>query len=293
MNSLKITDCRVELGDSAFLIDDGTTSILYDTGFGFTGFRVAENIKKALGDRTLDYIFLTHSHYDHALGSAYILRYFPDAKVVAGEYAAYIFTREGAKRVMKELDNAFAATQGVSDYEFLGDELRVDIPVKDGDIIKCGDLTFVAYDFPGHTKCSVGYYCPDKKLLLSSETLGVYTGELEINAISPSFLVGYQMTLDSIQKALSLDIEYLLSPHLGILNKEQTSFFLGHMKEAVEATGDMIIKGVKDGLTDEEIAEIYKERFWHGYLQKIYPIDALNLNTSIMIKLVKNEFSLT
>ncbi len=135
MNNIIVTDVRSQKGDSAFLIDDGKTSILYDTGFGFTGFEIAENIKSALGERNLDYIFLTHSHYDHALGSAYILRHYPTAKVVAGEYAVGIFQRDGAKRTMRELDAKFAARCGVTDYEFLGDELRVDIAVKDGDII--------------------------------------------------------------------------------------------------------------------------------------------------------------
>lgn len=65
MQNINITDVRVHPGDSAFLIDDGTTSILYDSGFAFTGYQVAEKIKKHLGNRKLDYIFLTHSHYDH------------------------------------------------------------------------------------------------------------------------------------------------------------------------------------------------------------------------------------
>ena len=104
---IKITDVRSQKGDAAFLIDDGTTSILYDTGFGFTGYAVAQNIKAQLGERKLDYIFLTHSHYDHALGSAYILRHYPTAKVVAASYAADVFSRDGAKRIMKELDAKF------------------------------------------------------------------------------------------------------------------------------------------------------------------------------------------
>ena len=82
---IKITDVRCQKGDAAFLIDDGKTSILYDTGFGFTGYEVAENIKNCLGNRQLDYIFLTHSHYDHALGCPYIVRQYPCAKVVAGK----------------------------------------------------------------------------------------------------------------------------------------------------------------------------------------------------------------
>ena len=88
---LKITDVRVVPGDSAFLLDDGRTAILYDTGFGFTGYGVAENVRRVLGKRKLDYIFLTHSHYDHALGSAYVAKRYPDVKVVAGEYARTIF----------------------------------------------------------------------------------------------------------------------------------------------------------------------------------------------------------
>ena len=50
MRDLKITDMRVFPGDSAFLIDDGKTTVLYDAGFGFTGERIAENIKKELSN---------------------------------------------------------------------------------------------------------------------------------------------------------------------------------------------------------------------------------------------------
>ena len=98
MEGIRVTDVRIVKSDSSFLVDDGKTAVLFDSGFGFTGFRTAEKIKSVLGERKLDYIFLSHSHYDHALGSPYILRYYPDAKVVAGEYAAEIFKRDGAKK---------------------------------------------------------------------------------------------------------------------------------------------------------------------------------------------------
>ena len=84
--------------------------------FGFTGYAVAENIKKCLGERPLDYIFLTHSHYDHALGSAYILRHYPNAKVVAGKYAVDIFKRDGTKIISyidKKFHNKTSKRQGI------------------------------------------------------------------------------------------------------------------------------------------------------------------------------------
>ncbi len=286
MTGITITDVRVQAGDSSFLIDDGRTSVLYDTGFGFTGFAVAEKIKAALGERSLDYIFLTHSHYDHALGSAYILRYFPDAKVVAGEYAAGIFKRDGAKKVMKELDAKFAAKCGVTDYEFLGDELRVDIPSKDGDIIRAGDMTFTVLDMVGHTRCSVAFYCAEHKLFLASETTGVYDGG---ESIVPSYLVSYSAALNSIKRMTALDIQHVVVPHLGLLNEVQTRFYLDNAYRCAEEACDFFAQRIRAGKTDEEIVEDFKQRYWHAYIRDIYPVDAMTLNTTIMAGLIRRE----
>lgn len=283
---LTITDMRCQKGDAAFLIDDGKTSILYDTGFGFTGYAVADNIRAYLGDRALDYIFLTHSHYDHALGSAYVLRRYPTAKVVAGTYAVDIFKRDGAKRVMKKLDAEFAETCGVTDYEFLGDELRVDIAVEDGNIIHAGDMTFEAITLPGHTRCCVGYYCEKEGLLLSNETLGVYDGD---KTIVPSYLVSYADTITSIEKIEKRNITSLLAPHLGLLDASQTAFFLQHMKAAAQHMAADLLGSIQQGHSDEEMIKRFKEQYWHGYIRDIYPEGALALNTSIMIRLIKTE----
>lgn len=283
---IKITDVRCQMGDASFLIDNGKTSILYDTGFGFTGYAVAENIKKCIGERQLDYIFLTHSHYDHALGSAYILRRFPSAKVVAGKYAVDIFKRDGAKRVMKELDFKFAKQCGVTDYEFLGDELKVDIAVDDGDIIEAGNMSFEVISLPGHTRCCVGYYLAKEGLLLSNETLGVYDGD---KTILPACLVSYSDTISSIKKIEELKITSIVAPHLGLLNKAQTEYFLDNMRSSAQNIAENFLDSIKSGLSDEDIVKRFKEKYWHGYIKEIYPEDAMTLNTSIMIRLIKNE----
>ena len=54
MEKLKIIDVRAKDGDSAFLIDDGHTAIVYDSGFAFTGFEVVENIKKVLDEANIE-----------------------------------------------------------------------------------------------------------------------------------------------------------------------------------------------------------------------------------------------
>jgi len=286
MQNIKITDMRALPGDSAFLIDDGKTAILYDSGFAFTGYRVAEKIKDYLGERSLDYIFLTHSHYDHALGSVYALKYWPQAKVVAGEYAAKIFAKDSAKAVMRELDNKFAAQCLVDRYEDLIDDLKVDIPVSDGDTLRAGELEFIVVNLPGHTKCSVGYYCEKHKLLLSCETIGVYDGE---GGVVPSYLVGYQMALDSISRVEKLDVENILIPHYGLLNKEQTKAYLRAAKKSAVETAQEITELLKNGRSKPEIVEFFKQKFYHGYIKNIYPIDAMELNTGITVDLIERE----
>lgn len=284
--NIKITDVRCKKADAAFLLDDGKTSILYDTGFGFTGECIADNVQAVLGSRQLDYIFLTHSHYDHALGSANVLRRYPTAKVVAGSYAASVFPRDGAKRVMRDLDSKFAQTCGVTDYEFLGDELRVDICVDEGDVIQAGDMEFKVINLPGHTRCCVGFFCEQEGLFLGAETLGVFDGD---KTILPIYLVSYADAIASMEKVEKLPIKNMLVPHWGLLNEEKTQFYLANMKPAAEGAAHDVLAALKAGASEEEIVQSFKNKFLHGYIREIYPEDAITLNTTIMVRLIKKE----
>ena len=286
MHNLKITDVRPMSGDSGFLIDDGETSILYDTGFGFTGDKLSDNVKAQLGDRKLDYIFLTHSHYDHALGAVYVQKMYPDAKIVAGEYAARIFEKPTAKSTMRTLDRNFARKCGVYEYEDLIDNLKVDIAVNDGDTVQAGKMNFKVINLPGHTKCSVGFYLEENKLLLNSETLGVYFGN---ETILPICLVGYGMSLDSFKRAKELDIENMLVPHYGLLNKEETVFFLENSEKVLRKTAEHVVEIFENGGTSEDALKFFEENFYTDVIRPTYPIDAFLLNTSIMIELIKKE----
>lgn len=268
------------------MIDDGKTAILYDSGFAFTGYRIAENIKKVLKARSLDYILLTHSHYDHVLATPYITRVYPNAKIVAGEYADQIFQRSSAKAVMRELDSKVAQKHGITDYEDLIDNLKVDITVQDGDCITCGDFHVTVIALPGHTKCSVGYYLHESKLLLGVETLGVYFGK---NTYLPSFLVGYQSTLDAFRKVNQLDIERILLPHYGVVDQEEMQTYLKKSEAVTREAAQIILAMFRAGKTNDEILTFFTERDYRDHVKPTYPIDAFRLNTGIMIELVRKE----
>ena len=273
-------------GDSGFLIDDGKTAILYDTGFGFTGDKLAENVNAQLGERNLDYIFLTHSHYDHALGAVYVQKMYPDAKIVAGEYAAKIFEKPSAKSVMRRLDRQFARKCGVYEDEDLIDNLSVDIVVNDGDKIQVGDMTFTVINLPGHTKCSIGFYLEENKLLLNPETLGVYFGN---NSILPICLVGYNMSLESFRKVDDFEIDNMLVPHYGLLNKEETKFFLENSEKVLRKTAEHVVEIFSNGGSYDDALKFFEDNFYTETIRPTYPIDAFLLNTGIMIELIRKE----
>ncbi|MBP3633322.1 MAG: MBL fold metallo-hydrolase [Oscillospiraceae bacterium] len=286
--SVCITDVRAVPGDSAFLIDDGKTAVLYDTGFGFTASAVEQNIRAVLGDRPLDYILLTHSHYDHVLGVPYLLECYPTVKVVAGTYAAQVFARASAKAAMCRLNEKSARQLDIPADDPMEDRLRVDIPVSDGDSLLCGSMVFTVVALPGHTKCSVGYYLARQKLLLSTETLGVYFGK---DTYLPSFLVGYRLTLEAFQKVRMLAVDRLLLPHYGLVEQERAQIFLQRAELAARQTAQIIMDLYGRGKTKQEIFAFLEEKDYGDHVRPVYPPEAYRVNTKLMIDLVITELS--
>lgn len=286
MKDLTVTDLRVHPGDSAFLLDDGHTAVLYDSGFAFTGEGLVRNLQSILGARELDYLFLTHSHYDHALGSAYVRRAFPKVKVAAAAYAAKIFEKPSARALMRELDQAFARENGVEAYPDLIDELHVDLPLQDGDVIEAGSMRFTAVSLPGHTLCSMGFYEERCKLLLACETSGVYDGK---DTIVPCFLKGYEMALASIRRMEGMAIDALVLPHLGLTEGGKAAFYLQNAYAATEETAQAMAQILRRGGSIKDAQQYFKARFWHGSTRITYPPAAMELNTRIMAELIQKE----
>lgn len=283
---MTVTDVRIVPGDSGFLIDDGTTAILYDTGFGFTGELMADKLQLLLGERPLDYIFLTHSHYDHALGAANVAKRYPGVRIVAGRYAKGIFEKASARAVMRDLDQKAAQSLGMAGQPDLTGELRVDIPVEGGDTVLCGSMEFTVIPLPGHTRCSIGFYLAENRLLLSTETLGVYFGD---GVCLPSYLVSYELTLGSFQRAMELEIDRILLPHYGLIQGEEARSYLPFARQVAVDVAQMIRSLLKSGKSHQETAELFKERFYLPNVAPTYPIDAFKMNTDIMIRLLEQE----
>lgn len=289
-SKLKITNSLGSVGGDCFLIRGKNANILIDSGFAFCAEKVAENIKKELNGESLDYILLTHSHYDHAMGVPALRKAFPDVKVIGSEYCDYILRKPTAKTKMYEMDCKAATAYKNLPSENLTNILYCDITVKDGEEIRLGEEIVTAVALPGHTKCCMGYLFNEEKLLVSCETLGIYASNMKV---FPGCLIGYQVTLNAIEKVLQLDLDEILIPHSGILYGKHIAEYLNESVRVTTECKNIILTAHKNGKDFNGIVDEYKKHYYSDEISKSYPEHALMANLSAQIPMFINECAVT
>jgi 2-aminobenzoylacetyl-CoA thioesterase len=274
------------LGGEAYLLITEEKTALIDSGFSFCAPQMIENINTRLKGRTLDYVLLTHSHYDHASGSAYCRAEWPDAEIIASAYAAKILAKGSARKIMREMNTSAAVAFGATDHVDLLDTLEVTTVVKDGDLIDLGSLIFEVIEAPGHTNCCIAFWCREERFLISCETMGVYAGE---NHVMPGYLVHYQTSIDFILKVRSMGPQILLISHYGIITQERCKTFIDDALRCNQKAMQTICSGHTLGLSEGTLIANYKRDFYTETIRRIQPEVAFDLNASYTIPMIIKE----
>lgn len=288
MKDIIVTDVAGVPGSASLLVQHDGKAFMYDMGFGFCAGTMADKVEEILGGAKPDEIILTHSHYDHVMGAAVLADRWSGVPVTAGDYAAYIFTRPSAKKLMFDMDENAAMEMGCpGSGEDYTDKLHIDRTLKDGDVIKICGLTLETIAFPGHTKCSIGFYCPEHKTLFSSETMGVYGGE----HIMPLPLTSYIQATESLERAAAYDVEHIVLPHWGkISGKDVCRAYFDEAVSEFDWMRENVIKLHNSGMEDKDIIEKMRERYHNGHIGSVYPVKAFYLNTGYTVPLIIKEY---
>lgn len=164
-------------GLPSYLVD-GDSPALVDAGIAFMGPAYVRDVRRILGDRKPAYLLLTHSHFDHCGAVSALTTAFPSLKVVASDRARKIVGRKNAIALMKQLSRAaeeMMKNMGVSavpSNEFR--EFEVDRTVSESDRLQISSsITIEVLETPGHTRDSLSYYIPEKKILFTGEAAGI------------------------------------------------------------------------------------------------------------------------
>ena len=212
----------------AYIVRGSKKNMMIDAGVNLLGPRYLTDIKDIFGDTGLiNYLFLTHSHYDHIGAAYYLKRHIPGLKIGAHERVAGLLRKESVLGMMNQLS---ANHIDLLKYNIAGEDLTVhpfeiDILLKQGDEFDLGGLTCQVHEVPGHTRDSLAFYMPEIKALFPGEAAGVLQGETG-NAMQVEFLSSYSEYIDSLKFMISLQPEIVCLGHGFVLTHEDASDFL-------------------------------------------------------------------
>ena len=135
---------------------DGVRPLIFDAGVAFLGEIYAGDIKKILGDRQVEYLFLTHAHFDHCGSVSILKKHFPLMKVITSKKAKDILGRPNAIKLIKALNRTSEEIAGDIEIDFaLSGEFKqfeIDETVKDNDTFKISKgLNIRIIETQGHT----------------------------------------------------------------------------------------------------------------------------------------------
>lgn len=169
------------IANNVYLIDDGEGLIVVDPSC-----RPAD-ILHAVGGRKVDAIFCTHNHSDHV------------------GCLAQIQKATGAKVYAHTVDAPLIEKGQKDDTGYYADACKVDVRVKDGDVITVGKTTWKVLHTPGHTKGSCCFFLDAKKapkkgsnLLVSGDTL--FAGSIGRTDFAGGSMAEMRRSLAKLQK---------------------------------------------------------------------------------------------
>jgi hypothetical protein len=283
----KYINCIAHVSSEGNLLIGENYAALFDCGMAFCADATIQNVKKALNGRNLDYIFITHTHYDHIGALPFFRKEWPLVRLVTTETGAVILLKETPRRVIHELSAIAAAKYNATlDTTYYDDAFHADIIVKDGDVIPLGGYSVKILETPGHTRDSLSFLLPELELLVINETPGFL---LDGN-VYPSYLSSYKDTIASIEKCSRITYKFLSLPHRGVTGKEDMQGFFDKAMKANIACRDFILSMVAENTSEDEMFSMYVQKYGNDRLFSFQPREAFNTNARATIACTLREF---
>lgn len=285
---MRVVNVGCVVGGEAFLLITEEKAAIIDAGFSFTAKPMVKKMKEELNGRPLDYILLSHSHYDHISGASLMKKEWPEAKIMSAAHAAKVFEKPKTMKTIRKMNRAAAMYFHKS--QFFNNNLsriHTDVVIKDGDIIDLGSAKLEVIEAPGHTWDSLAFWCESERLLMTCETMGVLSSETTIMSAS---LVSYNKTMEFIDKAEKLRPAKMLYPHFGIIEGEDNCMMvIGWARRDNILGKDTVVEAYNQGKTEEEIKQIVKDKFYTEAVRSGQPEKAFDLNNKYYVPMIIKE----
>jgi glyoxylase-like metal-dependent hydrolase (beta-lactamase superfamily II) len=217
----------------------------------------------------------------------YLLKEWPDAVVCASEKAKKVFQSQGARRLIEKMGKNAANQYRVDDKTVIVDNIRVDHVLHEGDKISLGllengdECMIEALETKGHTDCCLSYMIQPEKILLCSESCGVFVNQ---DAIEVAALKSFDETINSANRLKTLEFNHLYSPHYGMVPDEfRYEYFNLYIRQARKQQL-FIRERIDAGMSFEEILAAHELEFRQNGRNREQPYEAYRINAENEIR---------
>ncbi len=157
-------------GENTFVISDPDTkdAVVIDPGMFTDAERSEFDDYVTTNKLKINQVINTHLHLDHCFGDNY----------VRDRYGAKVAANVGDAPMGADLGAQMRRFGGRGDMQ----GVTIDVPLREGDIIKVGSGELKVIETPGHSKGGICLYCEAGKFLIAGDTLfrgGVGRTDLE------------------------------------------------------------------------------------------------------------------
>jgi hydroxyacylglutathione hydrolase len=194
---------------NVFLLTNGETNFLIDTSVGRLRKRLQKQLESAGADH-IDYLILTHAHFDHAANANKIKVKYRASVIVQQNEADYLAKGENIiPQGTTLLTRPLVKLAGKCFFRKLKYEpCRFDIPVYNKLDLKVMGIDGYILHTPGHTSGSVSLIIEDEIALVGDTLFGVFKG-----SVFPPYAENVEMLIQSWGKLLQTGCRIFIPSH--------------------------------------------------------------------------------
>jgi glyoxylase-like metal-dependent hydrolase (beta-lactamase superfamily II) len=247
---------------AAYAVQSKKTALI-DAGSAHT----VKDIQKALNSlkidiAEIDYMIITHEHYEHGAGAAPLLEKMPKAKVYASEPTSKVL-RQPKEIYEKTLRYYGDGKALVSPYPPVNKEVNI---VKEGDKLDLGNgVGLEVIDFKGHTPGSIGLLENKTKTLFAGDAVCVYNERTDFS-LPPSYpdLFDYEPYQNSLKKMSALNFDYLCMGHFGTLKQPKARQVIKKASEIALGWKEIVTKTYRETGDEDKVVEALRAKYGNG-----------------------------
>jgi glyoxylase-like metal-dependent hydrolase (beta-lactamase superfamily II) len=200
------------------------------------------SLEKIFGDKyALDYVFATHSHFDHLGAIPYLKRQLPRLQAGAFERVGTLMKKKSVLDLMtylSELQRGFFQNI-VGDEDVRIEPVDFELKLKEGDRFDLGGVTCEVYEVPGHTGDSLAFFIPEIRALFAGESYGIPESDKD-GQIQVEFLSSYDDYVSSLDKLIKLQPKLIAMAHMWVFTDDDATEFLERSREATPKYRELI-----------------------------------------------------